>query len=251
MRISKVVVCGLFERFNHTITFNPNERITIIYGPNGFGKTMILRILNILFNLSPRSLSRMPFKEIQIIFDDGSTLAVARDPRKSSPQLSFSVPGHQMETFTPESIMRPKDLPFPRGIIEDVVPDLEQMGPSEWRNIYSDDILDLDDVLTTYGELLPFNGEVAEHSPNFPPWLKEIRASLPVRFIDTERLTDLSAYSRSLRHRRRYAIAAPERTVRRYSDKLAGMGPTHSNHLCYIITVLGSYVPSEACGRDN
>ena len=46
MRIDNISVRGLFDRFDHDIELDPSERIAIIYGPNGFGKTMILRIVN-------------------------------------------------------------------------------------------------------------------------------------------------------------------------------------------------------------
>ena len=56
MKISRIGVYGLFDRFNHDLVFDPDERITIMIGPNGFGKTMTLRILNALFNFPVRSL---------------------------------------------------------------------------------------------------------------------------------------------------------------------------------------------------
>lgn len=223
VKISKIAVNGLFDRFNHDLTFNPSERIAIMYGPNGFGKTMILRILNVLFNLSPRSLARMPFQELQIIFDDDSSLIVDRPLDESSLQLSYSTSGNVIEKFTPGPHIRPQELPFPLGAIEDIVPDIEQIAASEWRNIHSGDILDLDEVFMTYGEQLSFHLDMPEHSSSIPPWLREIRTSLPVRFIGTERLTDLSSYALRNRHRRPYSQTAPERTVRRYSDRLAQM----------------------------
>ena len=188
-------------------------------GPNGFGKTTILRILNVLFNLSPRSLGRMPFEKLHLIFDDGSRLSVVRNPDKSSPQLSYVTSTQQKETYEPEPLSRAQEVSFPLGMIEDLVPGLERIGAAEWRNVHTGDVLDLDDVVATYGDVFPFDIDVPEES--FPSWLKKIRASLPVRFIDTERLTDLSTYERRLRNRPSYSYKAPERTVRLYSERLA------------------------------
>ncbi|WP_242038138.1 AAA family ATPase [Tolypothrix sp. FACHB-123] len=50
MRIQQISVNGLFGLFDHVIPLNMDERITIIHGPNGFGKTAILKILNAFFN---------------------------------------------------------------------------------------------------------------------------------------------------------------------------------------------------------
>ncbi len=46
MRIQQISVNGLFGIFDHVISLNVDERITIIHGPNVFGKTAILRMLN-------------------------------------------------------------------------------------------------------------------------------------------------------------------------------------------------------------
>ena len=82
VKISKIGVYGLFDRFDHNLVFNPEERITIMVSPNGFGKTMILRIVNALFNLPARTLTPMPFKDVHVSFDDSSTLKVTRRPSK-------------------------------------------------------------------------------------------------------------------------------------------------------------------------
>lgn len=219
MRISRIAVHGLFDRFNHELTFDPCERITIMIGPNGYGKTTILRILNVLFNYSPRSLGRMPFEELHVDFDDGSRLTVDRISGKSSPRLSYVTPTREMEPYIPEPLSTAQGVSFPLGIIEDIIPGLERIGASEWRNVHSDDVLDLDDVIETYEDVLPLS--VEKHEQKLPPWLEEIRASLPVRFIDTERLTDLSTHGRRLRSRSSYSYITPERTVRLYSKKLA------------------------------
>ena len=56
MRIENISVRGLFDRFDHDIPLDTRERIAIIYGPNGFGKTMILTN-RALFNSPIRALA--------------------------------------------------------------------------------------------------------------------------------------------------------------------------------------------------
>ena len=51
-RIKQISVKNLFGMFDHTISLNLDERITIIHGLNGFGKTAILRLLDTLFSQS-------------------------------------------------------------------------------------------------------------------------------------------------------------------------------------------------------
>ena len=184
-------------------------------GPNGFGKTTVLRILDVLFNRSPRSLGRMPFEQFHVTFDDESLLTVVHNSDRSSPILSYG----EEEPYEPEPLSRVQEVSFPLSAIEDIVPGLERYGRSEWRNVHTGEDLDFDDVVAIYGDVLPFDVDSLEE--RFPSWLRNIRASLPVRFIDTERLTDLSTYSRPLRNRSSYSRRAPKRTVRLYSERLA------------------------------
>lgn len=221
MKISHIAVHGLFARFNHDIPLNPDERITFMLGPNGFGKTMILRILDVLFNRSPRSLGRMPFRELRVYFDDDSSLTVVHNHGGSSPKLSYGTSTHQEKEFEPRPLSTAQDVAFPLSAVEEFIPGIERFGPAQWRNVHTGSVLDLDDVITTYADVLPFEIELPQE--NLPSWLKDIRASLPVRLIDTERLTEISSDARRLRQRSHYYYVAPERTVRLYSEKLANM----------------------------
>ena len=69
LKISKISVHGLFDQFNHDIYFKPGERIAIVIGPNGFGKTMMLRIVDAIFNLRFRRLEGLPFQRVNVEFD--------------------------------------------------------------------------------------------------------------------------------------------------------------------------------------
>ncbi len=50
MRVCRISVTKLFGVFDHVIPLNRDERITIIHGPNGYGKTVILQLLNAMFD---------------------------------------------------------------------------------------------------------------------------------------------------------------------------------------------------------
>ncbi|MGA1262843.1 MAG: AAA family ATPase, partial [Prochlorothrix sp.] len=44
-RITKISIEGLFGVFDYEIPLNQDDRITILTGPNGFGKTTILKLI--------------------------------------------------------------------------------------------------------------------------------------------------------------------------------------------------------------
>ncbi len=73
--IDNIKICGLFGTFNYSIKMNQN--ITIIYGPNGCGKTTILAMLHALFNETEK-LIRYEFDSFQIIFDNTDTLKITK-----------------------------------------------------------------------------------------------------------------------------------------------------------------------------
>ena len=220
MRIENISVRGLFDRFDHDIPLDPRERIAIIYGPNGFGKTMILRIVNALFNSPIRSLGRMPFGEVCVDFAGGSRLNVVRDSDTALPQVAFTGSTGVTEVIGPGARITPQVLPFPIGDIDEFVPGLRRVGPSQWHDFDSGEVLELDEVLANYSQFLPFDTDSLALRSTIPDWLENIRTSLPVRFIDTERLTDFSSYEWLPPHRSILQQARPERTVRRYSNEL-------------------------------
>ena len=235
MKISKFSVHGLFDQFNHDISFAPDERITIMIAPNGFGKTMILRILDQLFNRSIRRLETIPFEEVVIAFDDGSMLEVNRviNQRHSRRhrgrlvlELKDSDSGEIQERYEVTDRIDKDDVPFPIHAIGDIIPELGQIGPEEWINVRTNEVLDLEDVIREYADELPFGFGKSEEFLDLPVWLREMRKAIPVRFIGTERLMHPPAYqSRIARARRNYFDTefSTERTVKQYSQELARM----------------------------
>src|SRR5438132_14407049 len=78
MRITRISVDGLLGIFNHDIGTKLDDRITIIHGMNGYGKTTILRMVNALFNKRYSDLRATPFEEFRVELEDGSALAVTK-----------------------------------------------------------------------------------------------------------------------------------------------------------------------------
>jgi len=78
MRIKQISVVNLFGTFNHTIPLNLSERATIMIGPNGYGKTMILKMVDGLFNGRFSIFFKIPFQEFAIYLDNGGYLKVEK-----------------------------------------------------------------------------------------------------------------------------------------------------------------------------
>ncbi len=76
MRITKIFVEKLFGVFDHEIRLNLDDRITIIHSPNGYGKTIILKMLAGLFNDRYSELKSIPYKRFGIEFEDGQKIEI-------------------------------------------------------------------------------------------------------------------------------------------------------------------------------
>ena len=48
LRLQRVTVNGLFGLYNHNIDLNLGERVTLLHGPNGVGKTVVLGMISAL-----------------------------------------------------------------------------------------------------------------------------------------------------------------------------------------------------------
>ena len=75
--ISCLEIKKLFNRFDYTIELQRNT-ITILTGPNGFGKSTILKIISALSSTNVMFFYKLDFQEIIITFDDNTTFSIEK-----------------------------------------------------------------------------------------------------------------------------------------------------------------------------
>ena len=221
MRIKQITVKHLFGIFDHTINLNMEERITIIHGKNGFGKTSILRLVNGFFNLKYSDIRAIPFQKFTIIFDDNSFVDVVpastSKNKKSNarPKIKFNFTSSDQKeklTFYPNSLDG-KTISFPLSMIDDFIPGLDRVGSEKWLYTPTKEILDLEDIYERFGEYLP-----KQFQKEYPDWLKKIIDSINVRFIESQRLLDIS---NSAKNGRTIRMPMTLYSVASYSEDLA------------------------------
>ena len=190
----------------------------------------MLRVLDLLFQRRFASLRRIPFDRIAVEFTSGESVIIDRESievedsptpgihstgRQARTRIVLSASLDGVESTGPELIpvreLRPgRDLPL--AAIEDLVPSLERVGPEQWLDRSTNQILNFEDVAETYGQHLP-------PSPNaeLPVWLDDMLQSLSVDMIETQRLSEPAIVTTRYRHDTPTTVS----TVQRLSEDLA------------------------------
>ncbi|MDX2214074.1 MAG: AAA family ATPase [Oculatellaceae cyanobacterium bins.114] len=222
MKIKQISVHGLFGIFDHVIPLNIDERITIIHGPNGFGKTAILRILNSFFNYRYLELRAILFHEFRIEFDDGNSFEIVRNVKDSeeAEKIDITFNFHRVNSkkvsFSPGIAKISSDMDFPISILDSVISGLERIDTRKWVYLPTNEVLSLDEIIERFGDSLPSRLK-SSYSQEEPEWLKNLKESIHIRLIESQRLLNLVSNRSSRPDRRTSSIMS---TVSAYSDEL-------------------------------
>jgi energy-coupling factor transporter ATP-binding protein EcfA2 len=221
VRVTEIRVTKLFGLFNHTIPLRTADRITIIHGPNGYGKTVILQMVQALLTNQTSVFRRVPFESFLLSFDTGAQLEVTKrlkaNGEKNEPHLSLHYQLRDKDRHLDHSIDYPGRgrVRFPLDFIERHLPDMERIGADTWLQLSTGRRLDLDDVIDVYGDFLPGG---FRKSRKIPDWLADLPKDFEVRVIEAQRLMSVADRRRNVRPEGHYAY---EPAVASYSRDLA------------------------------
>ncbi|MFT4927943.1 MAG: ABC-type lipoprotein export system ATPase subunit [Phenylobacterium sp.] len=221
MQLKELRINKLFGHFNHRIPLNNEEKITIITGPNGYGKTMILDIVNAVFKGDFNFISRVEFAEVYLIFA-GKYLLIRQiesqvleielvrgepdDKVSSAVVLHSIVVGRQAER---------DELPERQlNRIADIVPQLRRVTPNRWYESRTGRRMSLAEVMDRYPKVRAYIGT---KSVKLDDWLDTIVSAINVHIVKDQRLLRRADMGRDVYNG---GERLPIDTIEQYADEL-------------------------------
>lgn len=235
-----MIIRNLFGHFDHTIKFK-KENITILTAPNGYGKTICLKIIDAIFNRKLNFLSELQYSTIELETSNG-TLSLEKSNTKPYNEISIkhsNIIGPFK--YSPDSIHQPH---LNRNAIESFLPFLDRIGQDEWIDERTDVVLDYQEIIETYREHFP-----SEFKEEFvPKWFIEFSNSLNAHFIQDQRLI--------LRKGGvvRTAMGRPKKfddTIEKYADELSGLIREYGFRSARVSQELDSTFPERLLKKDH
>ena len=226
MRIKEILIKNLFNLFDYKITLNKTDRITIIHGPNGTGKTTILKLINGLFKARYWVLGTVPFKKFEIIFDDNSYLRITKKIEKKKndfllENLIFEKPGAKVVFLSNDPTIEETINRYFFSFFPSENKYFSFIKPNFWHDIIIGDNINTCTLIERYINKFPefILEKIFKNRKYLENWLKPI---IDIYFIESQRLFTKKIYELpySLES---YLREGPMLSVSNYSVELASI----------------------------
>jgi len=143
LRVTHVSIKSLFDIYDHEFSLDFEDRITILHGPNGVGKTILLKCISALFNGHYAFLARTPFRSFSVTLSDKSQITILREKaeprqnqrrvgREEQPAYELTAEIRTGGTKQSLAIKQVADVAQLARVIEQESPFILQVDESRW-----------------------------------------------------------------------------------------------------------------------
>lgn len=198
MKIKQVQFKKLFGYFDYSIDFH--DTVTIIHGPNGCGKTTMLKIINAAFNKQLDTLKSTDFQSVQFFFSTDTSLKIERkrvcldENNKDAGSifyLAYTINDNNRDYVYDFFDNSDDYLMTIKKCLKGYrpLPWLERRSDDTWYDRRSGAEFTTDEVVTQYGAVIykRYGRELLEDE--IPKEVQDVLNTIDVRLIAADRLT--------------------------------------------------------------
>ena len=191
LRVTGIRVTGLFGRYSHEVALHLDERVTIIHGPNGVGKTVILRLTAALLAGKLMEFGKVPFASFEVSLSDNSTLGARKEPSTKNEKFQLGVVFYLRKTNDEVIEYRIEgedaNITLFAKRIEAESPYLSRVGPDQYLDRRTDELMSAYEVAANYAEFVPGRPR-SRGFFDIPDWMLSLQERVGVHFIEAQRL---------------------------------------------------------------
>ena len=222
LRLQRIVVEKLFDLYDHEIDLNLNERVTLLHGPNGVGKTVVLGMINALLRERLDYFQGIPFSRFLLQFHDGSTIALQATGAINSSDRLYTLTLTRQDQVESARISGASRADLVAGRIDYLRPH-EEVSQT-WIDMRDGEVLHASDVLSRFAE--PVQAAEPREEDDMS-WFGAFLKNANAHFIEAQRLVRMNweaiphrGYMRM--PRRDSTVAAVVEYSQDFSERLAG-----------------------------
>ena len=195
-RLKRVEVDGLFGIYRHCIDLALDDRVTLLHGPNGVGKTTVLKMVDALLTGKVSYFRRVPFARLMLGFHDGTKIELTkeghgRDADRAVANVRLSGNGANEATSIKLAPSRAEAIAVEFDF-------LQRVGEDAWVDIRDGERLTDWDVVRRYSRSSRLY-RAANPDGRHKPWLREFFEAANSHFIEAQRLVRSHHHARGLR----------------------------------------------------
>src|SRR5574337_187393 len=223
LRVSQIRVVNLFGKYTHEVQLRTDDRVTIIHGPNGVGKTVLLHLVAASLSGNLHELQKVPFQMFEVTLSDGAVLGFSRTIPATKDDGEDNVVFTSYLSRDGQNVhqdrLKASQADVQRWVsrIERELPWLSRIDEERFIDRRSGDLLTSAEVLSQFANYA---------SPRFkkgrlfsePEWMSDIRGRVSVHLIEAQRLLRFTQSARDWDYRRSPDIYVA--TVKSYAKDL-------------------------------
>ncbi len=137
MKLQKIDIINLFDQFDYEIPFQTPEDLLILTAPNGYGKTMILNIIDSLFNRKFLFFYKLVFEKITMWFDNENRLEIVKKADGEDFDFFLYEANEQVDFFSISNILKVMKEEIERRIVRETL--FRRINEKEWIDISTND----------------------------------------------------------------------------------------------------------------